>query len=111
MPYPGPPRVGADRRSSDQDGLLANGVLGPRLESLPAPVLLDELNRGQPGRFRAPDTPLVRSLLAGIDDAGVPEAGARGRGVVAGQDAAAWRRKWSHIFVGQRHRHRHRPSP
>eukprot|EP01048_Picozoa_sp_COSAG05_P013202 COSAG05_NODE_1384_length_5014_cov_19.104440_1_plen_88_part_10 len=37
MQYPGPPRVGADRRSSDQDGLLANGVLGPRLESLPAP--------------------------------------------------------------------------
>ena len=59
------------------------------MESLPAPVLLEELNRGQPGRFRAPDTPLILSLLAGIDDAGVPEAGARGRGVVAGQDAAA----------------------
>ena len=77
MQYPGPPRVGADRRSSDQDGLLANGVLGPRLESLPAPVLLEELNRGQPGRFHAPDIPLVLSLLAGIDDAGVLEAGAR----------------------------------
>ena len=59
------------------------------MESLPAPILLEELNRGQPGRFHAPDIPLVLFLLAGIDDAGVLEAGARVRGVVAGQDAAA----------------------
>ena len=61
MEYPGPPHDGADRSSSDQDGLLF-------LESLSPSALLLELNRGQPGRFRASDVPNVQSLLGGISD-------------------------------------------
>ena len=59
MQYPGPPRVGADRSSSDQDGLLASGVLGRRLESPPSPALLSELDCGQHERFRddSPESP------------------------------------------------------
>ena len=90
LPRDKPKSHGADRRSSDQDGLLANGVLGRRLESLPSPILLSELNRGQHGRFRESDLPLVLSLLAGIDEAGALEAAATVRDVVVGEDAAAW---------------------
>ena len=68
MEYPGPPRDGADRSSSDQDGLQASNISECSLKSLSPPALLSELNRGQPARFRASDVPHARSFLQGIDD-------------------------------------------
>ena len=103
MQYPGPPRVGADRSSSDQDGLSANGILWRSLESLPSLVLLSELNRGQHERFRSlgrrhpqpPRSPLhvlFPSNFTPITRAG-PQAGPRLRRRAPAAESAISRRR------------------
>ena len=48
--------------------MSATNILGWSFESLPSPVLLSELNRGQHARFQESDAPHVLSLLAGIGE-------------------------------------------